>query len=111
MEYRDPIGDILKNSKSSEDLEGKGKPLSMEYQKMDTFQQFHKVARDAGYLPEWIKLQKRIADALNHLKSFEELEGINVLIKKHNKICPSYFQKVPITEENYEVQKLRWESS
>ena len=77
---------------------------------MDTYQHFQKVARNAGYLPEWIKLQHRISAALSDLKSFDELEDINVLIKKHNKICPSFFQKISITEENYETQKSRWES-
>jgi len=110
MEYRDPIGDILKNTKSSEEFKGKGKPLSKEHLKMDTFQQFQKVARNAGYLPEWIKLQHRISTALSNLKSFDELEDINAHIKKHNKICPSFFQKIPITKENYETQKSRWES-
>ncbi|NPC91844.1 DUF1992 domain-containing protein [Bacillus sp. WMMC1349] len=109
MEYRDPIGDILKQSDQSKDLPGKGKPLPEEFFSGDTYQHFQKIARNAGYLPEWIKLQKKISDALNNLKSFKQLEEINVQIRKYNKICPAPFQKIMITEENYHIQKERWE--
>ncbi|SDN65498.1 DnaJ family domain-containing protein [Alkalicoccus daliensis] len=108
MEYRDPIGDILKKSNDLDENSGKGKPMSKEYQKYDTYQQFEKVARNAGYLPEWIKIQHQISEALSALESFKELKDINKLIKKYNKRCPPPLQKTLITEENYERQKLRW---
>lgn len=107
-EYNDLIGDIIKSSDSLDNLEGKGKPLSKEYLKRDTHQQFQKIARDAGYLPNWLQLQKEIHQDLIVLQSFDKLDRINDKIKKYNKLCPSPMQKPLISQQNYAGQVNKW---
>ncbi|MGD6874277.1 DnaJ family domain-containing protein [Sutcliffiella horikoshii] len=91
-EYNDLIGDILKES-GEKDIKGKGKPLSKEYLQMDTYQNFQKIAREAGYLPEWLKLQKEISLLLESCQTTKDLKIINKKIKEHNNICPFPMQK------------------
>lgn len=109
-EYNDLIGDILKSAGEKDNFinKGKGKPLSKEYLQMDTFQRFQKIAKDAGYLPEWIKLQKEISQLVHSCKTNKDVEEINKKIKKYNKICPNQLQKSPISMENIEKYKEIW---
>ncbi|WP_246055983.1 DnaJ family domain-containing protein [Alteribacter natronophilus] len=111
MDYRDPIGDMLKNSQNDdEELKGKGKPLPKEYHSRDVFQQFQKVAREQGFLPEWLKLQKDIYARLCAGPDEAEVEEINLLIRKYNRTCPPQLQKGLVTVENAERRREKWES-
>lgn len=60
--YNDLIGDMLKkdNYAYEKDLKGKGKPLKASYLQGDVVQHFQRVAREQGYLPEWLKKQHEI---------------------------------------------------
>lgn len=108
--YNDLIGDMLKknNYEYEKDLPGKGKPLPKDYIKKDTFQHFQKIAKDAGYLPPWLKLQKEIAELLQRAGTEEDLNEINVKIKEHNQICPSQMQKGPVNKFNLERMRKSW---
>ncbi|MBP2239594.1 hypothetical protein J2Z40_000147 [Cytobacillus eiseniae] len=109
-EYNDLIGDIMKQAgeKDNLQLKGMGKPLSKDYLQMDTFQHFQKIAKDAGYLPEWIKLQKEISQLVHSCSSEKDVEVINKRIKKYNKICPHQLQKAPISLEHLNKYKKVW---
>ncbi|PYZ97537.1 hypothetical protein CR205_02775 [Alteribacter lacisalsi] len=110
MDYRDPIGDMLKNANTDEELKGKGKPLPKEYQQRDVFQQFQKVAKEQGFLPEWLKLQKEIYRDLCSSPDEAGVEEINLKIRKYNRMCPPPLQKGLVTRENAEARKEKWES-
>ncbi len=108
--YNDLIGDMLKgnNYDYEKDLPGKGMPLPKEYTQKDTFQHFQKIAKDAGYLPPWLKLQKEIGVLLQKAKTESDIEEINIKIKEHNRICPTQMQKGPISMESLETVKKNW---
>ncbi|OZM58352.1 hypothetical protein CIB95_01925 [Lottiidibacillus patelloidae] len=95
--YNDLIGEILKNTDGSDDYEGKGKPLNKEYLKRDVFQNFQQIAKDAGYLPPWLKLQKEITKLVQSADTELDVELINSKIIEHNKICPPPMQRMPIS--------------
>lgn len=107
-QYNDLIGDILKRTGEKENVKGKGKPLSKDYLQMDTFQHFQKIAKDAGHLPAWLKLQKEIFTFIHSCETEKEVELINVKIKEHNLICPPPLQKNLISLENIERAKKNW---
>ncbi|UTR10026.1 DUF1992 domain-containing protein [Evansella sp. LMS18] len=109
-EYNDLIGDILKDKGEKDNFkgEGKGKPLKKEYMELDVYQNFQRVAKDAGFLPPWLKLQKEISELIYICKTEKELKAINKKIKKYNSICPSSFQKNFVTMENLEKAKKLW---
>ncbi|MDX8362432.1 DUF1992 domain-containing protein [Cytobacillus sp. IB215316] len=90
--YNDLIGDILKEAGEKDNYKGKGKPISKEYLEMDTYQRFQKIAKDAGYLPPWLKLQKEISQLVHSCKTEQDVIVINEKISKHNTICPSPMQ-------------------
>lgn len=104
-EYNDLIGDILKQSGK---IQGKGKPLPKDYLEKDVFQNFQKVAKDAGFLPPWLQLQNEITELVHACQTEEDLERINAKIRKHNKICPPPMQKYPISFSNIEKAKNIW---
>lgn len=106
--YNDLIGDMLKNSGDQGPLKGQGKPLSQDYFKRDVFQNFEKVARDAGYLPPWLQLQKEISALVRTCQTDEEVNVINEKIKKHNVQCPPPMQKGFISLQNLERAKKIW---
>lgn len=107
-EYNDLIGDILKETGENDRYKGKAKPLSKEYLQMDTYQQFQKIAKDAGYLPHWLKLQKEISNLVHSFRTEKDLEVINKKIKEHNLTCPSQMQKNLISMSNIEKAKEIW---
>lgn len=107
--YNDLIGDMLKNSGDQAPLKGQGKPLSQDYFKRDVFQNFERVARDAGYLPPWLQLQKEISALVRTCQTEEEVNVINEKIKKHNVQCPPPMQKGFISLQNLERAKKMWE--
>ncbi|MFC5734646.1 DnaJ family domain-containing protein [Cytobacillus gottheilii] len=107
-EYNDLIGDILKNTGEKDQVKGKGKPLPKDYLERDVYQNFQKIAKDAGYLPEWLKLQKQISESIHQCQSEEDIKAINEKIMKHNKICPPPMQKNLISLENLAQAKKIW---
>ncbi len=108
--YNDLIGDILKRSglKDNYQDKGKGEPLPREYMQMDTFQHFQKIAREAGFLPPWLELQKEISKLVNGCKTNQDVEIINKKIKKYNLICPTKMQRMLISLEEIERAKKVW---
>lgn len=104
--YNDLIGDILSNSEEQgkiDHLEGAGKPLSKTYLSGNTFQHFQRIAKDAGYKPDWLRRQHEIRDKLvklaNEAEQLDEkslnkhVKEINRDIVKYNKSCPPPFLK------------------
>lgn len=106
--YNDLIGDILDNSGEKDNYKGKGKPIPKEYLQMDLYQRFQKIAKDSGYLPPWLKLQKEISQLVHSCKTEQDVEIINNKISKYNKICPSQLQKSPISLAGVEKAKEIW---
>ncbi|WP_152657964.1 DUF1992 domain-containing protein [Oceanobacillus sp. CFH 90083] len=108
--YNDLIGDMIKESDYSyeKDLPGKGKPLPKDHMQKDTFQHFQKIAKDAGYLPPWLKLQKEISELLQDAETEKDIRKINKQIKKHNRICPPPLQKKLVSLANLEAVKKEW---
>ena len=108
--YNDLMGDIIKNHGKDggmDNLPGKGKPLSPDYFSGDTFQHFQRIAKDAGYKPQWLNLQQEIREDVYMLADFhkahvavdieERLEKINLKVSKYNRLCPSPMQKGPVS--------------
>lgn len=108
--YNDFIGDIIKdnNYEYEKDLPGKGKPLPKDYMQKDTFQHFQKIAKDAGFLPPWLELQKEIRALIQSAKTEKDIEKINSKIKKHNRNCPSPMQKKLVSLSDLEEIKKNW---
>ncbi|GEN85917.1 DnaJ family domain-containing protein [Oceanobacillus sojae] len=108
--YNDLIGDMIKENDYSyeKNLPGKGKPLSKDYIQKDTFQHFQKIAKDAGYLPPWLKLQKEIGLLVQDAQTEGDIKKINKQIKKHNRICPAPLQKKFVSLANLEAAKKEW---
>lgn len=107
-EYNDPIGDMMKESSQKKAFKGNGKPLPKDYLQQDVFQNFQKIAKDAGFLPPWLRLQKEIATLVHSAKTGLDIETINNKIKKHNTICPAPMQKHLISLKNIEKAKKNW---
>lgn len=63
----DLIGEILKEYEKTggmDNLPGAGKRWPAEYFSGDLFQQFQRIANEAGYKPHWLKLQHEIRDQI-----------------------------------------------
>lgn len=116
---RDLIGDMLKE-KEKDNLykkpKGTGKPLPKEVLEVDVLD---RTVKHAGYLPEWIKLQQEVRDRLlkvNEMietKSSDEdidveIEAINTIVKKYNRLCPAKMQKMKIDRDRIEKQLNSW---
>ncbi len=108
--YNDLIGDILEaaGEKDNFDLKGAGKPLPKGYVERDVFQNFQQIAKDAGYLPYWLKLQKEIATMVHAAKTEKDIKKINKKIKEYNTACPSSMQKLPVELDKLEDAKTIW---
>jgi hypothetical protein len=87
-----------------------GKPIPKSVLKGDIFSG---ILKDAGYLPDWITLQKEIHQEMGkcltliHTNSKpkeveEQFVIINEKIKKYNRLCPTNFQRVNVDKENIE---------
>lgn len=98
---------------------GFGKPLPKNTFSGDVYDNFVNTARNAGYLPEWIKLQKEIrteldevVDAMNAGQPAEEfkreIRDINKKIKKYNKACPASMQRMMIEMDDVRRQNEIW---
>ncbi|UOQ42913.1 DUF1992 domain-containing protein [Halobacillus salinarum] len=106
----DMIGEILEQSGEKDNYSGpgKGKPLPKDYTSKDVYQNFQKAAKNAGYLPGWIKLQKEISALVQSCQTESDLVIINEKIKQHNKICPVQMQKNKISFDNLAKAKEVW---
>lgn len=115
---RDWLGDIIKKDEQKEvKLKGMGKPLSRDVLEGNVLD---RTVKNAGYLPEWVALQREVRDRLHKvtplldhetlpIKIADEIEAINIIIKKHNKICPTSMQKMPVSIEDFKSHINRWE--
>jgi len=108
--YNDLIGDMIQENDYSyeKNLPGKGKPLTKDYMEKDTFQHFQKIAKDAGYLPPWLKLQKEISVFVQEAQTEKDIKKINKQIKMHNRISPPPMQKSFISLTDLENAKKVW---
>ena len=108
--YNDLIGDILENSGEKDNYTGvgKGKPLSKSYNKRDILQNFQEKAKEAGFLPPWLKLQKEIAVLVHSAETENDIKSINKKIKKYNTMCPAPMQKSRISLDNLNKAKRIW---
>lgn len=108
--YNDLIGEILERSGEKDNYQGKwkGKPIPKDYLSMNTFQHFQKIAKDSGFLPPWLKLQKEISALVQACTKEAEVKVINKKIKAYNKVCPLPMQKPTIQFERIEEAKREW---
>jgi len=76
-------------------------------------------AKDAGFLPLWIKWQKEIREELAELVRLKKMNGteselmkrmgvINEKVRTYNAICPTKMQRREIELESMEIQYGRW---
>ncbi|MUV38969.1 hypothetical protein JNUCC1_02841 [Lentibacillus sp. JNUCC-1] len=109
-EYNDLIGDILEASGEKDNYsgEGKGKPIPKTYLKRDLFQNFQEKAKDAGFLPPWLEMQKEISALIHAAETENDVKLVNKKIKKYNTTCPPPMQKPPITLQSLERAKEVW---
>ncbi|WP_045516766.1 DUF1992 domain-containing protein [Neobacillus niacini] len=111
---------------SNEDLEeakrlpGFGKPLPKNLFSGDIYSNFLKTAKEAGYVPPFVALQKEIRqDMANLLKMIEVgskeveinsfIDKMNAKIKKYNMECPTSMQKMLISLEDIELHAKIWQ--
>jgi Domain of unknown function (DUF1992) len=124
---------IMTNSKgkynpnaSIEDLEeakrlpGFGKPLPKNLFSGDIYSNFLKTAKEAGYLPPFVELQKDIKqdmakliklidDGTSEEKINRFIDDMNVKVKKYNIECPTSMQKMLISLEDIELHAKIWQ--
>jgi len=108
--HNDLIGDILAASGEKDNFEGKGKPLAKGYTKKNIYQNFQEKAKEAGFLPAWLRMQKEISSAIQDARSQEEIKEINEKIKKYNLNCPPSMQKSLISLERIDRARQIWSS-
>ncbi|GAB3790931.1 DnaJ family domain-containing protein [Virgibacillus kimchii] len=108
--HNDLIGDILDASgeKDNYNYKGKGKPLPKSYMQKDILQNFQEIAKDAGYVPPWLKLQKEISLLVHTAKNEKDIKVINKKIRKYNTMCPFSMQKRPVQLSELEQAKKVW---
>lgn len=119
--YNDLIGEILKKHIAEggmDNLKGQGKPLSQEYFSGDTFQHFQRIAKDAGYKPQWLKLQHDIRDeiiaiaegyATNPTADWDNrIDKVNSKIFAYNQSCPPPMQKGSVLLTTIQSAVNRW---
>ena len=101
-------------------LPGFGKPLPSHLFKGDMYSNFLNQAKNAGYLPPFVDLQKQIRAQLEVVKKLilenqkeSELEKvideINAKIKKYNECCPPKMQRGKVTLAGIERACEIWE--
>ncbi|MDP4147457.1 MAG: DUF1992 domain-containing protein [Bacillota bacterium] len=99
---------------------GFGKPLPKNLLKGDIYSNFLNTAKEAGYLPTWISLQKEIRESIaltltlieqNTIESkiVDSINEINEKIKKYNIQCPPNMQRGRISLESISKQYQFWE--
>lgn len=113
---RDLMGSIYKDYEKNggyEKLPGMGKPLPKSALQGDIFT---KIVKNAGYVPEWIKMQKDIKLRIEKLMKLNndehrivEAERINQEILKYNRTCPAPLQKNLLSLDEIEKHYKLWE--
>ena len=117
---KDLMGDITKDFNLDEDIKhnpGFGKPLPSRLFKGDVYSNFVNTAREQGFLPPFVNLQKEIKEQLKHVLSLmenerdvqKEIEEINTKIRKYNLACPPQMQKMLIALETIKQQVKLWD--
>lgn len=108
--YNDLIGDILEESGEKDNYTGagKGKPLPKRYMERDLLQNFQEKAKEAGFLPAWLELQKEIALLVHAAETKKDIKLINKKNKKYNTICPPPMQKSLISLDHLDRAKRVW---
>lgn len=95
-----------------------GKPLNLK-EPQDFEYQMTKTLKNAGYMPPWVELQHQIRDQIKSLidrmavlpedQIDEELNEINLKIRKFNQTCPTpNLQKSPIFKDSIAQQYTKW---
>ena len=109
----------------SEDLEeakrlpGFGKPVPKNLFSGDIYSNFLKTAKEAGYLPPFVALQKEIRKDMAKLLTVIEagstekeinhlIDEINVKVNKYNMECPRSMQKMLVSLEDIELHAKVW---
>ncbi|MYL56367.1 DUF1992 domain-containing protein [Virgibacillus halodenitrificans] len=108
--YNDLIGDILDAAGEKDNYSGpgKGKPIPKANTKYDLFQNFQRVAKENGYLPPWLKLQKEITRLIHTAATDQDIKEINKKISAYNQLCPSPLQKSPVHPDRLDKAKKTW---
>lgn len=99
---------------------GFGKPLPKHLFSGDIYANFTKTAKDAGYLPSFVALQKEIRQEIARVIKLKEdeskqseakimIDDINKKIQKYNTNCPPMMQKGRISLDHIENQYTNWE--
>ncbi|WHY88730.1 DUF1992 domain-containing protein [Neobacillus novalis] len=99
---------------------GFGKPLPSRLFSGDIYSNFVNTAKEAGYLPPFVALQKEIGQEIaKALKLKEEntkeseltnvISEINLKIQKYNSTCPPSMQRGRISLDNIEKLYKIWE--
>ncbi|MDG4848256.1 DUF1992 domain-containing protein [Peribacillus frigoritolerans] len=98
---------------------GFGKPLPESALSGNIYDNFLTKAKDAGFLPLWIKWQKEIREELAELVRLKKMNGteselmkrmgeINEKVRTYNAICPTKMQRREIELESMEIQYGKW---
>ncbi|MGE7765082.1 DnaJ family domain-containing protein [Peribacillus sp. NPDC096540] len=98
---------------------GFGKPLPKSALSGNMYDNFLTKAKDAGFLPLWIKWQKEIREELSDVVRLKKMnssepeltkriEDINEKVRTYNGICPIQMQRREIEWESIEVQYEKW---
>ncbi|MFJ9383510.1 DnaJ family domain-containing protein [Peribacillus sp. NPDC101481] len=98
---------------------GFGKPLPESALSGNIYDNFLAKAKDAGYLPLWIKWQKEIREELSGLVRLKKMNGpeseimkrideINEKVRTYNAICPAKMQRREIELESIDIQYEKW---
>jgi hypothetical protein len=117
------INQIVKDFNIDEEVKKNprfGKPFSKSFFSGDIYSNFLNIAKNAGYLPPWINLQKKIRDKIAltlkmieqkdiDSKITESIDEINVKIAKYNDACPPSMQRGRVSLENIANQYKFWE--
>ncbi|MFD0050785.1 DUF1992 domain-containing protein [Actinomycetes bacterium NPDC127524] len=91
---------------------GYGKPLPKKLFTGNVYDNFVNTAKNAGYLPPWVKLQQEIRDLLQEAVEQDKadvlLAGINEKIRKYNSQCPVSMQRGLIEKNTIRTQMKSW---
>ncbi|WP_340371870.1 DnaJ family domain-containing protein [Peribacillus sp. FSL E2-0218] len=98
---------------------GFGKPLPESALSGNMYDNFLSKAKDAGFLPLWIKWQKEIREELSEIVRLRktnvenrqltsQIERINEKVRTYNAICPPKMQRREIEWETIESQFEKW---
>ncbi|MFJ7753477.1 DnaJ family domain-containing protein [Peribacillus muralis] len=100
---------------------GFGKPLPESVLSGNMYDDFLSKAKDAGFLPLWIKWQKEIRQELSEVVSLRKMNGegedmlltrrieeINEKVRTYNAICPPKMQRREIEWATIESQFEKW---